>query len=859
MRSRVRRQASSGDWADTRPVDLLDLATMLVLGLALLPGLVGVSPRIYWDVSPLREQRAVPVTVLGPAGAMWLAVAAVGACALALAVHIRRGGRLNWISIALGVAGACGALWQMPWQAGSTFYAGQWLGAMALGLAAVHLAQHDRPRRMMTAGLAAFSLSLLSQALLYVLIEHPYTVAYYLKHHAQTLAEHGWDKGSPQDLIYRRRLMNPEVIGVFGFSNVYGSLAAAITALSVGCGLGLLRRRAWRQVWGPGVLVAAGLTCTILSRSRGANISLVLASGLLIGAYWWTRPRSPRSPRNLGNEPREWARNPGEDPGENPGGRWLRWGLPVAAVLIVVCAVGGVVVRGALGPPKSAGGERSLLYRFYYWQAVEHMLVEKPERIVLGVGPGRFKALYAVAKNPLNPEDVASTHNVFLDYGIMLGLAGLAWGALLVYWLVVSARGVGEALGDESAGRASVEEEKEERGGEDQVRGLMAPAMRRAGVSAREQRQDQPGKGKAGISGGTAGPPARGAGGGELLGRDLLMPLFLVGAALYGYTYIVQWPLTTPERALGWVISVVTFVGGGLLLSRQGWRHERWVAAGALAGALVLLTHGQIEMTFYHPGAVMMAWFIMGLAAGTGLALHPEAGPVGDGAIAGAVSGAAPQRGVWLAPAALGVATVALAAGFAWPVHQQQQQMRGAVAAVRAGDLDTALRDLKRAQALLPRDPVTYTAEVEVELAPLAGVMGGGPATRQDQLAAEYGVTQALDTLAEARKAGLEDPSLLRARAQVLQVAATRLNAPGAAQEAVAAWRQVVQREPYSVQSNLQLADLLWELGERGLAQAAYRRVLAVDKDAYLDPLAQLSGQEMRRVRRRLGLAATRP
>ncbi|HZW06185.1 MAG TPA: O-antigen ligase family protein, partial [Phycisphaerales bacterium] len=95
----------------------------------------------------------------------------------------------------------------------------------------------------------------------------------------------------------------------------------------------------------------------------------------------------------------------------------LAVGLPLLAV----------VVRGLVG---ERIGELSILFRWFYTQGAARIL---GENWLHGVGPDGFQAAYAVAKNPLSPEDVTSPHSLLWDWAACLGIGGVLWGFLLLW------------------------------------------------------------------------------------------------------------------------------------------------------------------------------------------------------------------------------------------------------------------------------------------------------------------------------------------------------------------------------------------------------------------------------------------
>ena len=76
-----------------------------------------------------------------------------------------------------------------------------------------------------------------------------------------------------------------------------------------------------------------------------------------------------------------------------------------------------IVARGVVG---ESVGELSLLFRWFYIEAASRIALDHP---LLGVGPGGFKDAYAVAKNPISPENAASPHSVLFDAAATMGLA----------------------------------------------------------------------------------------------------------------------------------------------------------------------------------------------------------------------------------------------------------------------------------------------------------------------------------------------------------------------------------------------------------------------------------------------------
>jgi hypothetical protein len=100
----------------------------------------------------------------------------------------------------------------------------------------------------------------------------------------------------------------------------------------------------------------------------------------------------------------------------------------IAGVLAGVVVLGPLLALVARGVVGERMGELSLLFRWFYVEAATRIAIANP---FVGVGPGGFKDAYALAKNPLSPENAASPHSVVFDalatMGVVVGLAVLAF------------------------------------------------------------------------------------------------------------------------------------------------------------------------------------------------------------------------------------------------------------------------------------------------------------------------------------------------------------------------------------------------------------------------------------------------
>jgi len=298
--------------------------------------------------------------------------------------------------------GAGAVLWHGARETEHLVVGGPWIAAVAAMLGAGWLSERREFRGLLLGlGLGVIAL-LFARSAVQVWVDHPQTVAHYEANREQMLAAQGWAPGSPQALMYERRLRQPDATAWFGLSNVLATFAAAAVVFGLTT-LPLVRGRVTRCA----MLVLGGLGLALLwmTGSKG-GWGAVAIGGLVAGAFVLS------GRRRLGI-------------------RW-RGALPLAAALGVLVVV---VLRGLVGERL---GELSLLFRAQYLEAAARIFTQHP---LYGVGPAGFQEAYLLAKNPLNPEEITSPHSVMFDWLATLGLAGLPWVWLLLRrgWSVAEA------------------------------------------------------------------------------------------------------------------------------------------------------------------------------------------------------------------------------------------------------------------------------------------------------------------------------------------------------------------------------------------------------------------------------------
>lgn len=517
------------------------LTAALLLAPILVPCMVRQFPVAYFDTDP----RAGGLTgLLGLTPAAMAALHAMSAVLAAgvMAVHVWLGGRVRWGWLALFAVGAALAIYHLQPNLKDLIFTGSWLAAACVALAGAHLAQHDAARRVLLAGVIAAGVPMFVDGAWEVWVDHPQTIEDYERREDEILRMRGIERGSPQHELYRRRLTDPSATGATGLSNVFASFLGAGAVAALGLAVALPKRPAWPIA----MLLTIAAACALMllfTQSKGGLASLMATLGLLIA---WALARRWKD------------------------ARWVRLGLPALAVALVFAAAAAVLVRGWMGPPQSMEGERSILFRYHYWQATAAALIDAPMRAVVGVGAADFKPTYAQYKNPLNPEEVDSTHNAFIDLVAMLGVGGAAWSALLVGMLWAAGR------------------------------------PRDDGPDPAETNQ-----------------PFRVTRWDVVLGAAAAVVPF-------GVQYATKLEALLLESALLWIASLVGFVAMAavVLAATRGRRptlNPLWLAAA------LLLAHGMIEMTYYQAPSAAFAWGVVGIAAGAAGRVANGAGlkPVG--------------------------------------------------------------------------------------------------------------------------------------------------------------------------------------------------------------------------------------
>jgi hypothetical protein len=365
------------------------------------------TARAYWPSEP-------DVRIGAGTGLLWV-LGVLFALGLALAGSFV-GGKFRWrwswtdVALALLVAlvafSANHAIDRRP----AINLAWEWV---ALGVAYFLIRNLPRTRQESSAvvgALVATAIAVSVYGLYQAKVEIPLLQKQFQRNSAPVLQDIGIQPGSAEAMQFRDRLLNStEVFATFALANSLAGFLVGPLVIALAVGFqNLLRRDAPGSRWAALVLAAplllALLVCLILTKSISSWIGLCVAMAILC---WDAARRMP-----------------------------ARVVLPagLAGVAVFLGLVVGAWAVGRLDRHLVAQAERSLLYRWQYWQGTCGILTDGASdfRGVLsapalwwGVGPGNFAGFYLRHKLPQASEAIQDPHNLFFEVWSTAGLGAL--------------------------------------------------------------------------------------------------------------------------------------------------------------------------------------------------------------------------------------------------------------------------------------------------------------------------------------------------------------------------------------------------------------------------------------------------
>ncbi len=280
-----------------------------------------------------------------------------------------------------------------------------WFSAAIAAVAIAHAVRAPGLRTLVLSMLLAILAVVCVRGLVQIYFEHPLTIKFFQSSSEEVLASFGWAPDSEQARLYIRRLLQPEATGWFGLANIVSGLLAFGVVLTLSSVVRVRGLSGGLRAFLLFVVCGAFCWVLLLNGSKGALGALVI--GLAITSVSVFVPKRPG----------------------RPGFTAMGW-LAFFGVLIPAAVI---FLRGAVLGEASLGGEKSLLFRWQYALGAMRVFASEP---YLGVGPDGLQSALLALKNPFNPEDPVSAHNVILDWCATLGIFAAGW--LIMLGLLVA-------------------------------------------------------------------------------------------------------------------------------------------------------------------------------------------------------------------------------------------------------------------------------------------------------------------------------------------------------------------------------------------------------------------------------------
>jgi O-antigen ligase len=250
--------------------------------------------------------------------------------------------------------------------------------------------------RWLVAAFVAGALAAAAVAVLNRILTSPEDLMnYFMANRVKILALRGIEPDSPEEKLYKIRILN-DFLGTFAHPNLMVSYLATALVVVVALIAGQLRGLRLKKsftVLGSILLTVSGLVAVyVMVKNVQAGHGRAAMVGFLAGLYLLLV---------LGLVRR----------------RLWKIILLIAPLLLVA-----VLLALAWGQPQVVSARSTLKFRADYWQASASLI---HDHLYWGVGPENFSDYYVQYKLPTAPEEVKDPHNLFVWAWANLGLLGL--------------------------------------------------------------------------------------------------------------------------------------------------------------------------------------------------------------------------------------------------------------------------------------------------------------------------------------------------------------------------------------------------------------------------------------------------
>jgi O-antigen ligase len=759
-------------------VGLLSIAISVVLRTV-----VSIDPFPYWSGNPLESW--IGLTGLSPVGQLACDAATTIGAGILLWGLARRGLACACWQLAAIVPGIVVVMWWGLAHGGSVDHlltGMPWVAGICTAASISIAMRLPQARRVVTGIVMGICAMLAMKALVQVLVEHPNLVREFKENRQAIFASNGWTPDSSMARAYERRVMQNEATGWFGLANPFATIGAAVVVFAAAIALPLKGEKVHRGI--ALTLLLVGAIITVLAGAKGGYAAVAVGLAVLACGYLANWSKLSTTARAI----------------------FIRFGFAPVGMACVAVPLVLVIIRGLIGDRLS---ELSIWFRAMYLEAALRIFTEQPW---LGVGPAGFKDAYLIAKNPLNPEEVASPHSVIADFASTLGVSGILLGAFVVGMAILAMRQVGS--------------------------GMAQPADANSHPSSND---DQEGIDR------------------RLIAAAMVLPV-LIAAYLERDVATVE---NLIVRVVGLALAVIVAIHVSALSPRR-------LAIASGAAALAALAHAQIEMTPILAASSGWFWLLIGAGSGVLATTKPSTPLRKSSAVIGPISmllaggivlaGAMPGIVRWntaLRDAAFAVRPIAevkvlLAQGSRDPsamkdaleilaqatgkrVGPNEKEVSAAIQTMLESGTDKASRELMKARNEGSAHYGTARAYSQLLMFRADLAMQRGDLTAADELAnfAIAAVDERCATSDAARWGWIGTLWVERAR--------RGLGGIEALVAADKAFAESVKRDPWSLNPLLRQIEVVKNLGQNDRSADLARRALELHKMTRLDPLKGLT------------------